>query len=167
MYTEVKSLHRVERVIWGVVYFLFIRFSPYFLYKYRNFIYRAFGAQISSGVEIYPTAKIWLPKNLVVGQNSGIGPGCELYNVDKIIIGEKVNISQDVYICTASHMRDENFTLIGSPVFIGDGCWVAAKASILPGVKLANDSVIGACSVVSNRVKEPGTYIGNPAVRIK
>jgi len=50
---------------------------------------------------------------------------------------------------------------------IGNHCFIGASAVIIDGVELADNIIIGANSVVINNIQEPGTYVGNPAKKIK
>jgi maltose O-acetyltransferase len=53
-----------------------------------------------------------------------------------------------------------------SPV-IEDGVQIGVNVTLIPGVKLAKDSYIGAGSVVDKDTKSYGIYIGNPMRKIK
>ena len=48
-------------------------------------------------------------------------------------------------------------------VIIGDDVWIGSDVTILPGVKIGNHSIIGACSVVTKDVPEYAIVAGNPA----
>ena len=60
------------RILWSI-FFLFFRYSPRVFFGWRNFILRLFGAKIGKNVHIYPSAEIYLPWNLKVGNDSSIG----------------------------------------------------------------------------------------------
>jgi acetyltransferase-like isoleucine patch superfamily enzyme len=58
-------------------------------------------------------------------------------------------------------------TLTTRPVIIGDNVWIGMNATILKGVRIGDNSVVAAGSVVTKSV-EPNTVVaGNPAVPIK
>ena len=49
------------------------------------------------------------------------------------------------------------------PIRIGDNVWIGGSATILPGVSIGDNAVVGEGSVVTRDV-EPGTVVaGNPA----
>ena len=97
-----------------------------------------------------------------------IGPNVELYNKDKIQIGSGVVISQDAYLCTASHdISSSVMALAKAPIVIEDNVWVAAKASVLPGVNIGEGSVVGACAVVAKNTPSWSVIVGNPARVVK
>lgn len=52
-------------------------------------------------------------------------------------------------------------------ITIGDHVWIGKKCSILKGVNVGNNSVIGMSSVVTSNVDSGSIYVGNPARKIK
>ena len=164
---EISNGNKLARFFWLLVWNIFFRYSPIFLYKWRNSLLKLFGAKIGEGVEIYPSCEIWAPWNLSIGAHSGIGSFCKVYNVDKVIIKDFVNISQYVYLCTASHSYDEaDFPLIISPIVINSHAWVAADAFISMGVKIGEGAIVGARASVFKDVERHHIVGGNPAVQL-
>lgn len=102
-----------------------------------------------------------------------IGKNCNIYsNIITsepylIKIGDNVTISNDVQIITHDNSICKvipEFTDIFGEVKIGDNCFIGAKALILPGVTIPNNSIVAAGSVVSKSFLEEGCIIaGNPA----
>lgn len=129
---------------------------------------RIFGAKIGKGSKVHASAVIWAPWNLEIGQRTVIGPEAECYNPDKIILGNKVSISQHAYLCTASHdISHREHSLITQPIRIEDHSWIAAGAFVSLGVKVGEGAVVGARAVVVKDV-EPWTVVaGNPSRFIK
>ena len=52
-------------------------------------------------------------------------------------------------------------------VEIGENCWIGARVTILDGVKIGNNSVVGAHSFVNKDVPENVVVAGCPAKIIK
>ena len=76
-------------------------------------------------------------------------------------------ISQDAYLCTASHdIASPIMKLLTKPIRVGSNVWIAAKATILPGVTIGEGAVIGACAVVSKDVSSWSVVVGNPAKEV-
>ena len=159
-YVEAKP-YRFRRVVWRIVNaFVF----PLLGREMRARILRLFGAKTGIHVLVYRSARIFAPWNLEVGSEVCLGPRVEIYNKGKITIGSGVVISQDVYLCTATHdYTSPTFTLKISPIVIGNDCWVAAKATVLPGIAIGEGVVVGACSVVTKDVPSWTIIAGNPA----
>ena len=132
--------------------------------------------------------KIIQPSNIYeceIGDNVFIGPFVEIQKNSKI--GNNVKIQSHSFIC--------ELVTIGSNVFIGHGVmfindkfkengpargkkslWkktrignnvsIGSNSTILP-VKICNDTIIGAGSVVTKDIISPGIYAGNPAYKLK
>ena len=130
----------------------------------RILLLRLFGAKIGKACLFYRTIKIYAPWNLEIGDAVCIGPRTDIYNKGRVKMGCGIIVSQDAYLCTASHdITDPRMRLVLKPITISDDVWVAAKASILPGVTIGVGSVVGACAVVTKDV-DPWTVVGgNPA----
>ena len=160
--------NKVARLLWGVVWQFLYRPTPRFLHGWRRFLLRSFGAKIGRGVFPFPSVKIWAPWNLEVGDHCALSDGVNCYCVDRITIGSHVTISQDSFLCTASHdYEDPHFGLITAPIHIGDGAWVAADAFIAPGVSVGAGAVVGARASVFREVAPWTIVAGNPARFIK
>jgi putative colanic acid biosynthesis acetyltransferase WcaF len=80
--------------LWWLVQSLFFKNSPQFLYGFRRFLLRLFGAKIGKKVIIRPTVRITYPWKVVIGDFSWIGDDVVLYSLGEIEIGENVVISQ-------------------------------------------------------------------------
>ena len=125
-------------------------------------ILRAFGARLGHGVVIRHDVKIHLPWKLSVGDHSWIGEGVWMLNLEPVTIGSQTCISQGVLLCTGSHSRfSPSFEFDNAPIEIGDGAWVAARATILRGVTIGANAVVGATALVTRDV-DPGDLVLAP-----
>jgi putative colanic acid biosynthesis acetyltransferase WcaF len=99
---------------------------------------------------------------------SCLADGVNCYNVAALRIGEDVVISQDAYLCTATHdYNDRSFPLLVAPIDIGSHAWVAAGAFLAPGITVHRGAVVGARSVVTASVPAWSVVAGNPARFVK
>ena len=113
---------------------------------------------------IYPTVRVYAPWKVFLEDYVCLGPHVNLYCKDVIHIGKQVIVSQDAYLCTASHdVSSPVMKLVTKPIRIEDNVWVAAKAAILPGVTIREGAVVGACAVVAKDVPPWSVAVGNPA----
>lgn len=124
---------------------------------------RLFGAQLGEGVLIRHRVRIHWPWKLTVGDNSWIGEGTWILNLEPVTIGANTCISQDVFLCTGSHdHRSPTFEFDNAPIVIGDGAWVAARATVLRGVTIADNATVGAAALVVHDIG-PGEVFLAPA----
>ena len=122
---------------------------------------------MGNNVHIDPSAKIFIPWNLKIGDWSSVGFEALLYNLGPLTIGEKVTISQRAHLCGGSHdYRSPAMDLIKAPITVEDGVWVCADAFIGPGVKVGRSAVVGARAVVVKDVADGVVVAGNPAVQV-
>ena len=121
--------------------------------RLRLAILRAFGAQIGTGVLIRHNVRIHWPWKLAVGDNSWIGEDVWILNLEPVTIGSDVCISQAVLLCTGSHdRRSPTFEFDNAPIVVEDGAWIAARATVLRGVRIGPDAVVGATTLVTRDV---------------
>jgi len=129
---------------------------------------QAFGAKIGKGVVLKPSINVKYPWNLVIGDYSWIGEGVWLDSLENIRIGKNCCISQGAYFCTGNHdWADPAFGLIVEPIIMEDGSWVGARATVLPGVTIKENSIVSAGSVISQDTEANIIYRGNPATHVK
>jgi putative colanic acid biosynthesis acetyltransferase WcaF len=150
--------------LWWIVQAALFRCSPQFLYGWRRWLLRLFGATIGRGALIRPTAEITYPWKLRVGANSWVGDHVTLYTLGSIDIGDNVVVSQQTYICAAAHdYTSPCFDIFASPVKIEDEAWVATDCFIAPGVTIGKGCVIGARSSVFQDMPSMMVCFGTPA----
>ena len=158
---------KAARVCWNVVWLLLFRWMPTgfrISWLIRIGLLKSFGAKIGRHSTVHGSARVWQPWNLSMGSQSTIGSRVDCYAVDKIIIGDQVTISQDVFLCTASHdISSPTMELRTGPIKICSNCWICARAIILPGVTIGEGAVVGAGAVVTKDVAPWKIVGGNPA----
>ncbi len=160
--------NRVERAIFAVVWRLLgWIIPPPFGWGWRKFLLRLFGAQLGKGARVYPSARIWLPRNLVMKPWSSIGPGVQCYNQARISLGEGSIVSQRAFLCSGDHdHRDPAHQLVTRPIVIEAGAWVAAEAFVGPGVTIGKGAILGARGCAMKDIPAGTVWAGNPAVQV-
>ncbi|WP_017729961.1 acyltransferase [Nafulsella turpanensis] len=105
---------------------------------------------------------------LEIGCNSRIN-GCHISASEKVIIGKNVRISQYVLIMDNDfHQLNDHFAEgKKQAIIIEDDVWIAAKATILKGVKIGKGAVVAAGAVVTRDVPPYTVVAGVPAKHIK
>lgn len=161
-----KSKFKVQ--LWWIVQATLFNWSPQFLYGWRRFLLKLFGAQIGTKVLIRPSVKITYPWKIIIGDYSWIGDDVVLYSLGNIIIGSNTVISQRSYICTGSHdFTKEQFPIFEKEIVINDQCWLATDVFVAPGITIGKGTVVGARSTVLNNLDSNSVYAGYPAKFIK
>jgi putative colanic acid biosynthesis acetyltransferase WcaF len=135
---------------------------------HRRALLRLFGAKIGRGVIIKPGVRIKFPWRLEIGDDSWLGEEVWIDNLDSVRIGANCCISQGAYICTGSHdWSSETFDLVAKSVQIKDGAWIAARATVGPGVVVGQGAVLALGSVATQPLRDWSVYRGSPAVFLK
>ena len=116
--------------------------------------------------------RVLCPQNIefdVDDLNNFQGSGIYYQALGKIHLGKGTYIGPNVGLITSNHVignLDEH--TIPKPIYIGERCWIGMNSVVLPGVELGDNTIVGACSVVTKSFKEGDCVIaGNPAKKIK
>lgn len=138
----------------------------------RSCIYKVFGAVIGKGVKI---EKILIMNydgnnlnNLILNKKVFIGTGTIIDIKEKVIVGESTKIASGCNISTHVDCGSENriFKLYSNKiekVVIGNNTWIGVNSTILCGVIIGDNSIIGALSLVRNNIPSKVLAFGIPA----
>lgn len=160
--------NRARRAFWGLANALLFSISPRPFHPWRRFVLRCFGAKLAKNVHVYPKALIWAPWNLVCEESVAIADESVIYNPSRVTLKSHSIVSQQAYICGATHDYDDPaFPLISFPIVIGEYAWVCARATVQPGVNLGAGSVLALGSVATKDLEPWTVYGGIPARKIK
>ncbi len=160
--------NKLGRLVWGVVWAVLFRPSPSFLHAWRRMLLRGFGAKVAGTAHVYPSARVWAPWNLELGEYACLGYFVDVYNVAPVKIGARTTVSQYAHLCAASHdYTRRNYPLVPAPITIGDDCWIATDVFVGPGVTVGSGTVVGARSSVFGDLPGWVVAVGNPAKAIK
>ncbi|AIQ18581.1 maltose acetyltransferase [Paenibacillus sp. FSL H7-0357] len=108
--------------------------------------------------------------NIHVGRNFYAGYNCTILDMAEVHIGDDCMFAPNVGIYTAGHSiepKDRNKTGYGIPITIGNNVWIGGHCAILPGVKIGDNSIVAAGSVVTKDVPANAIVAGNPAKLLK
>ncbi|MDE5660359.1 MAG: galactoside O-acetyltransferase [Muribaculaceae bacterium] len=107
------------------------------------------------------------PHMVNIGKNVVVMPGCLMMSVGGITIEDGAMIAANVQLISNNHDLYERQIITCKPVHIGKKAWIGAGATILPGVTIGDNAVVGAASVVTKDVPADTIVAGNPAKFIK
>ncbi len=106
-------------------------------------------------------------KNMRIGRDCFINYGCFFDAAAPITLGNEVFIGMTSRLVTTSHRIGGPRRRAGKntklPITVGNGTWIGAGATILPGVTIGEGCVIAAGSVVTRDCEPHGMYAGVPA----
>lgn len=106
-------------------------------------------------------------KNIHIGSNFTWNYNLTILDVKEVYIGDNVMIGPNTLITTVGHpitpKGRRKHLAIGEPVYIGDDVWLGGNVTILPGVKIGNNVVIGAGAVVTKDIPDNSLALGVPA----
>ena len=97
------------------------------------------------------------------GDRVFVNVGTTIIAVEEIVVGDDVAFASDVYVLDSDSHGVEGRPHKQAPVRIGDGCWIGARAMILPGVTIGKRVLVAAGSVVTRDVPDDCLVAGNPA----
>lgn len=114
-------------------------------------------------------------ENISIGDNCYINSGCVLYSGNGITIGNNVLIAANCTLSPVNHafddksraIRTQGFQTSKGGIIIEDDVWIGANTVILDGAFIPKGCVIGAGSLVKNKLEPYSVYAGNPLRLIK
>lgn len=158
----------VRRAAWQVCWLLLCSWNPPQLYGWRRLVLNLWGAKVAKGARVYPSAQIWYPANLEMGEGAVLGWKVHCYCMDKIVLERSVVVSQFTHLVTGSHDFDsETFQLRTRPIRVRAHAWLASSSFVGPGVTVGEGAVLGARGVAMRDLEPWTVYAGNPAVEVR
>jgi acetyltransferase-like isoleucine patch superfamily enzyme len=104
---------------------------------------------------------------LNIGERTTINTPCQIELNAQVLIGSRVGIGHDTVIITSNHelgpAEQRMARMRKEPVTIGDGAWIGARVTILPGVTIGPGAMVAVGSVVTRDVPANAMVAGNPA----
>ncbi len=160
--------NRLARYLWNVAYVVAFRTSPRPLHAWRAFLLKCFGARLGRNCHIYSSARIWAPWNLTCEDVVAIADEAIVYNPSSVFLGSHSTISQQAYLCGASHdYNDVRFPLISAPIQIEAYSWVCARATVQMGIRVGEGAILSLGAVATKDLEPWSIYAGIPARKIK
>ena len=138
-------------------------------FRLKRMLLRLSGATIGKNVRICSSVMIIGSGSLEIGDNTWVGHRVLITSSSCISIGKNVDIAPNAYIGTGTHDVTPSLEKIGGvelskDIKIGDGCWICANSTILPGVSIGDKCVVAAGAVVAKSFMNQKLIAGVPAV---
>lgn len=121
--------------------------------------------KINTGVRFRKRFNVTLKPDakLIIGSNDFFNNDCSINCRHKIVIGENTIFGENVKLYDHNHRfnrcalkTQQGFKT--APIIIGNNCWIGSNVVILKGVKIGDNSVIGAGVVLRHSVA-PNTVV--------
>lgn len=135
--------------------------------EYAGILQELFGDRLGAGSYIAAPLQGVCMEMVTIGKNVYINSNTLMMSRGGITIEDDVMIAANVSLLTNNHDPYEREILLCKPIVIGQGAWIGAGATILPGVTVGKYAIVGAASVVTHDVPNYGVAVGNPAKLIK
>ena len=118
-------------------------------------------AKAKIGANCNICANVLIENDVVIGDNVTVKSGVQLWDglrvENNVFIGPNVTFTNDLY--PRSKVYPDQFL----STTVKEGASIGANATILPGITIGENSMIGAGSVVTKDVPKGVVVIGNPA----
>lgn len=132
----------------------------------RDFL-RTFVAKLDEGAMINSPFYMEFANHLEMGVNSFINYDCIMLNNAMVKLGDNVLVGPKVSFYTAMHPIDakqrEQWLVYAKPITVEDNVWIGGSATILGGVTIGKNAIVGAGAVVIKDVEPNTIVVGNPA----
>ncbi len=169
LYTEIAEFHLRLQLAQIAMWFL----PRHVGNRLRIYLFRLCGFRIGRGTVMWGAPTITgggnLYRRLTIGEACWINTDCFLNLGADINIGNCVSIGHQVMILTDTHTIGDSSRRAGklsaAPVVIGDGVWLGARCTVLPGVTIGEGAVVAAGAVVTKSVA-PNVLVGGTPARL-
>lgn len=157
----VKEFQRMQQLI-----FKFNNSMP-FTDEANELLTQILGNRLGAGSRITAPIRLIEPEIIKIGKNVLIESNILCMAAGNIVIEDNVEIAADVRLISNNHDFHHRNLLICKQVTLKKNCWIGADASILPGVTVGENAVVGAGAIVTHDVPDNAVVVGNPAKVIK
>ncbi len=139
--------------------------SPYEEEKKTNLIKQMFG-KTGENIIVEPSFYCDYGYNIEVGENFYMNHNCVILDCNKVVFGDNVLVGPNCSFYTPLHPMDAETRNTGVekalPITVGNNVWFGGSVTVLPGVTIGDNAVIGAGSVVTKDIPANTLAVGNP-----
>lgn len=135
----------------------------------RDILSELFGKAVPSTLRVFPPFYTDFGKNIEVGEDVFINACCHFQDHGGVRIGDGCQIGHNVVFATLNHFLEPEKRKMthSAPIVLGKNVWVGSNATILQGVTIGDNAVIGAGAVVTGDIPANTVAVGVPAKVIK
>ncbi|NUL45342.1 sugar O-acetyltransferase [Cellulosimicrobium funkei] len=133
--------------------------------RVRELLAELTGREVDETVVLFPPLTSDFGKKLKLGKRVFINSGCRFQDQGGVVIGDDCLIGHNAVFATLNHDLDpvRRTDLLPAPIRLGRKVWLGANVTVLPGVTIGDNAVVGAGSVVTKDVPANTVAVGSPA----
>lgn len=131
--------------------------------EYNQLVKELFKGNIGEGSMVRQGVHIIMGDRVKVGNHVSIMYNFVCMSRGGVVIEDNVSIAANTQILTNNHDEKEHRILLCKPVHIKKNAWIGAGVTILPGVTIGENAIVGAAAVVTKDVPDNAIVVGNPA----
>lgn len=135
--------------------------------EYQNLINELFGENLGKNTMINAPIFVNLANKVKIGNNVVLMNGFQCMSAGGLIIEDDTKIALNCTIATNNHDFYDRPVITCKPVHIKKNVWIGVNTTILPGVTIGENAIVGAGSVVTKDVPDNAVVVGTPAKVIK
>ncbi len=133
----------------------------------RAYIEELFSQGVDKTTTINPPVFTLLGNTVKLGKGITLMNGFKCMSSGGLVIEDNPLIAINCTIRTNNHNYYDRSVITCKPVHIKKNVWIGANITILPGITIGENAIVGACSVVTKDVPDNAVAVGNPAKVIK
>ncbi|WP_122818088.1 sugar O-acetyltransferase [Nocardioides pantholopis] len=133
----------------------------------RRLILEQLLGAVGEDTDLRPPVQVDYGTNIRIGARCFANFGLLALDVAAITIGDDVQIGPNVQLLTPTHPVEPEARRAkweaARPITIGDNVWLGGGVIVCPGVRIGENTVVGAGSVVTRDLPANVVAVGNPA----
>ena len=135
--------------------------------EYEALVRELFMGNIGENSRVMPPVTVVRGNSVKIGKNVTVMNNALFMAAGGITIEDDVLVAANAQLISNNHDLHDHAVLTCKPVHLKRNCWIGAGATILPGVTVGENAVVGAGAVVTKDVEDNTVVGGNPAKVLK
>jgi acetyltransferase-like isoleucine patch superfamily enzyme len=138
-------------------------------YERRTLLSQIFGYEVAETTIVNAPFNTDFGRHTQLGERVFINKDCMFVDLGGITIEDDVLIGPRTTLISVNHVEKpaERRNLMTNAVHIKQHAWLGANVTVLPGVTVGENAIVGAGSVVTKNVADNTIVVGNPAKKIR